>query len=245
MEGENVPGKIPERRKVERGPDAEAVAARAGGIRRQIEGARFSPERIEELARELAEREYKLEQNAMRDQLTGAWNRGFMRAELFREVGSPEREKGMPLGVAMLDLDYFKKVNDIFGHLSGDEVLKIFVRTMGEWAKKYRLTGGRWGGEEFLVLAPGLGAAELAGVLNDLGVTVREQLAAQSGLDPEKIKELTISAGIAGYEFGDEPDVLLDRADKLMYQAKGEEGDPEGRNRMMVQGERAPRKYTR
>src|SRR5262249_46465639 len=103
-------------------------------------------------ARESARRQ------AMRDPRTGVWNRGASMDAVQREIGGPARA-GQPLGVAVADLDHFKAVNDPYGHLAGDAVLRQAAERMAAVARPYDHVG-RFGGEEFLIVLPGCEASE-------------------------------------------------------------------------------------
>ncbi len=121
--------------------------------------------------------------------------------------------------MVLFDLDHFKQVNDDFGHQAGDRVLQ---RT-AEILKLFVPTGfvGRWGGEEFLAILPGLAASERV----VFGERIREAIREQRFL-PDRI--VTISAGVVEMASGDTPDLLVGRADKALYEAKAT-----GRNKVV------------
>ncbi len=156
------------------------------------------------------------------DNLTRLYNRNYL-----DEIGPKELSKakrhGYPLGVVMLDLDNFKKINDTYGHDTGDAVLKDFARFL------YRnLRDGdflfRYGGEEFLILMPFTTAEDVFHVIERLRKMLKKKSAVNSNLDP-KI-DYTFSAGIAEYSDEKSIDQLIKKADTLLYTAKRE-----GRNR--------------
>ena len=95
---------------------------------------------------------------ATHDTLTGVWNRGAILETLEREVWRSRRE-GPSLGVLIADLDHFKSVNDTYGHLAGDAVLREVTKKMQADVRPYDAVG-RYGGEEFLVLLPGCSGSE-------------------------------------------------------------------------------------
>lgn len=144
---------------------------------------------------------------ATTDTLTGIYNRGKIEESLRQEMARAARY-GSPLTILLFDLDFFKKVNDTFGHSIGDQVLKEVAATVG---KQIRETDslGRWGGEEFMVLCPGIVAQD--------AVAIAEKLR-------QRVEELpigvTISCGIAGCQTGESMDGLINRADKALYAAK-------------------------
>jgi diguanylate cyclase (GGDEF)-like protein len=159
-----------------------------------------------------------LEWTSRTDPLTQISNRLHLDALLessFTEV----RRKGEPLSVAIFDLDHFKQVNDDFGHQAGDGVLQ---RT-AEILKLLVPLGfvGRWGGEEFLAVLPGLAAQDAIAFGERVRVAMEKE---RFSVD----RQITISAGIAEMAPGDTPDFLVGRADKALYEAKAT-----GRNKVV------------
>jgi diguanylate cyclase (GGDEF)-like protein len=149
------------------------------------------------------------------DELTSLANRRYMNEVLANE----ERRQSVPeqpLCIALLDIDFFKNVNDRFGHHGGDNVLRTFAA-----AARAELRAGdllaRWGGEEFLLLLPDTGVAEALPVLRRMAERVRA--VEVPGVDMER--DLTFSAGLVE-RVEDEPFAdTISRADGAMYQAKG------------------------
>jgi diguanylate cyclase (GGDEF)-like protein len=109
--------------------------------------------RILDLQVELLEAREALREQAMRDALTGLWNRRAILEAFERELARSRRE-GFPLGVVMVDLDHFKSINDTCGHLAGDEVLQAAAHRIRAAVRSYDSVG-RCGGEEFLIVLPG------------------------------------------------------------------------------------------
>jgi diguanylate cyclase len=121
---------------------------------------------------QLAETVAKLDELAMRDGLTGVYNRRYTQALLEKEARRQVRN-GRPFCVALLDIDHFKQVNDRFGHAVGDAVLRDVARLVSSsLGPGYAL--GRWGGEEFLVLLPGCTPAQATPALQAAASAVRE-----------------------------------------------------------------------
>lgn len=156
-----------------------------------------------------------------KDPLTGIANRRHFTEEAGKAVALAERSK-MPLVLAMLDLDHFKRVNDRYGHPVGDEVLVEMVRRCLICLRNSD-TMGRWGGEEFIVLFPltsldaGLQACErLRAAMAD---TAFETSAGQLAI--------TLSCGLAERKPGEKLELLIERADAALYEAKHR-----GRNRV-------------
>lgn len=160
----------------------------------------------------------QLKSLAYNDSLTGIWNRYCMEQAIDAEINAAERHD-RPFAVLLYDIDHFKHFNDTYGHEAGDEVLVTLSSVL---QKDLRPTDnlGRWGGEEFLVLARDCDL--------DDGMQLAERLRQSAeALDLGKLGGVTISMGVAVWRHGDDPKALVDRADQAMYRAK--EG---GRNRV-------------
>ena len=159
---------------------------------------------------------------ALRDRLTGCWNRTHVEAAAEREI-SRLRRYGHPVSAILLDLDHFKQVNDRHGHGLGDDVLSGFAR-IAEGVARATDVVGRWGGEEFIVLLPMSDISEAAVVAERLRAAV-EAHAFPGGI------RITVSAGIAACLSTDSWAEWLRRADTALYRAKAE-----GRNRVVSEG---------
>ncbi len=153
----------------------------------------------------------QLEAMATHDFLTGAYNRRKLSELVTAEVARAIRY-AQPLSLLILDLDHFKQVNDVHGHEAGDTVL---VAVAGVLDNTIRSTDSlaRWGGEEFVVLAPALG---ISGAVT-LAQRLRTAIAAQ---EIPGVGQVTASFGVAEVRPDDTPDTLLDRADQALYGAK-------------------------
>jgi len=162
-----------------------------------------------------------LAHEAMHDPLTGALNRRAILDALAREVSSARRHKSV-LSIGMCDIDHFKEVNDQFGHLVGDDVLKTCVRILQENLRDYDLVG-RYGGEEFLVIAPHSDPSK--GML--LYERLRETVANTRIQTRDGEISITLSIGTAQFTGEEELDHLLAAADAALYEAKRK-----GRNRV-------------
>lgn len=153
----------------------------------------------------------RLEALASHDPLTGVYNRRALEHELLIAIAASRRQRAA-YGLAVLDLDHFKRINDSFGHEEGDRVLVDFTRLVGRVTRKGdRLF--RLGGEEFVVLLPGADAT----ALQVLCESTRAQVAAalQAGGQP-----ITVSIGAAALQADDDAASWLARADTAMYAAK-------------------------
>jgi diguanylate cyclase (GGDEF)-like protein len=157
----------------------------------------------------------RLQELATRDELTRANNRRHM-TELLQAQQSHHRRLGLPLSIALLDIDLFKRINDEHGHAVGDAVLRQFADLTRDQLRAADLLA-RWGGEEFLVALPNTGSADGLIALDRLQQRLRE--ASDAGELPAGLR-VSFSAGVA--ELGpDEPlDRAIERADQAMYRAK-------------------------
>jgi diguanylate cyclase (GGDEF)-like protein len=166
----------------------------------------------------------RLEHLAAVDPLTDAYNRRFGLARLREEFARAVRAES-PLGLLMLDIDHFKAVNDTYGHLVGDRVL----RGVAECCRRVLRDGDvlvRYGGEEFLVILPGAGADDVAKIGERLRHAIRETTAR----DGDRLVRVTVSLGGARYRADTEsPDALVLEADQALYRAKAE-----GRDRLVA-----------
>jgi diguanylate cyclase (GGDEF)-like protein len=131
-------------------------------------------------------------------------------------------EKETTLGVLFVDADHFKDVNDTFGHKTGDAVLRMVSQSMANGLRRGDLPV-RWGGEEFLVLLPGITEAGLAGAAERVRMLVENSWIQQ---DETQVR-VTVSVGATMAVPAESPDDVTDRADRLMYASK-----TAGRNRV-------------
>lgn len=179
--------------------------------------------RILELQAELLAAREALREQATRDPLTRLWNRYSILDILNREVNRANRE-GTGLAVIMADLDHFKRVNDTYGHLAGDAVLREAARRMQASVRNYDAVG-RYGGEEFLIVLPG--SLEMSAL--QLAERLRETICAESIAFPEGCLRASISLGVTAWSGGIQaaPDMLIRAADEALYRAKAG-----GRNRV-------------
>lgn len=162
-------------------------------------------------------------QESLTDALTGLPNRRAMMADMQAATEACRRE-GRPLTIALLDLDHFKGINDRFGHDTGDQVLRRFSEFCTQkLAPQDRF--GRLGGEEFLLMLPGLNAEHALVFVDWIRSSLQPVPAGEEGLQ----LEYTFSAGLAEISEGDTPAQALRRADEALYRAKSA-----GRNRAMI-----------
>ena len=162
-----------------------------------------------------------LRREASRDGLTGLWNRKAIFEILDRELLRAERDQ-QPVGLIMIDVDHFKAINDTRGHAAGDAVLRIIASGIASVVRPYDSVG-RYGGEEFLIVAPGCDLPEAA----ELAERVRSHVAGCSIVVGGSSVSVSLSLGVATGIAAAEADKLLQAADLALYQAKNA-----GRNRV-------------
>ena len=168
----------------------------------------------------------QLKEQANRDPLTGLYNRRYLDSTLERELARCKRE-GQPLSLLLLDIDHFKQVNDTYGHQAGDEVLRSLAAMLGQQARAGDVAC-RFGGEEFLMLLPGMPPA----IALARAEQWRAAFAATTTAFGEFRIQATLSIGIAAYPgHGTSPEELIRCADHALYRAKAE-----GRNRVVAFG---------
>jgi diguanylate cyclase (GGDEF)-like protein len=162
----------------------------------------------------------KLEETANRDELTGLYNRRKMDEILSREVAFSDRY-GEPLSLMMMDIDYFKSVNDSYGHHAGDHYLVELAKVLREEVRLVDYVG-RWGGEEFIILLPKTKVEQAKGLAERLRSAV-EVIQIESG---RGLISRTVSIGIASAQSGKmDVDEIIRQADEVMYRAKQDGGN--------------------
>ncbi|AQS38204.1 diguanylate cyclase (GGDEF) domain-containing protein [Shewanella psychrophila] len=181
---------------------------------------------LEIALRELNEANQKLTEQATIDSLTGVKNRAAFDKRLLAE-GRLSRRQQTPMALLMLDIDRFKSINDNYGHLAGDQTLRLIAQTLKEKLKRPGDLVSRFGGEEFAIILPNTGEEGAVQVAEQIRQTIcKLPISWKNHAIP-----LTISIGVSTEIINREldPTKLLDQADKALYRAKNE-----GRNRVMV-----------
>jgi diguanylate cyclase (GGDEF)-like protein len=189
------------------------VGAYLGRLRKKLSGANYRLNAALDTIRELA----------IHDDLTQAYNRRHMYEELRREKASADRS-GSGFSIALFDLDHFKKINDTYGHLKGDDALKHLIHSVRHEIREIDSIS-RFGGEEFVVMLAGTDAVGAEECGRRIGTAVNNL---KFPGFPESFR-MTVSLGLATYRPGESIDELLDRADRAMYKAKAM-----GRNRTVA-----------
>lgn len=169
-------------------------------------------------------RQVELEQAALVDPLTRVANRRFGQQALRSNLAEVKR-LGRSLGVLLADVDHFKEVNDAHGHPAGDTALRTIAATMSGAVRVYDVVA-RWGGEEFLILCPGIEAPDLLRLADRLLALVHRS---ELRLDGGASLALSISLGLTVARADDTLESVIARADAALYRSKAE-----GRNRLTM-----------
>jgi diguanylate cyclase len=175
--------------------------------------------RIHELEKQLEE----MSELVREDQLTGSLNRRGLDDVFEREFARAER-RNSPLCIALLDLDDFKKLNDTYGHTTGDEALIHLVRVVKDTLRTMDVIG-RFGGEEFLIVLPDTSLEEAAQTVT----RVQRELTKRIFMYNNEKLLMTFSAGVALRQPGEDQTTMIQRADAALYKAKRA-----GKNRVIV-----------
>ena len=173
------------------------------------------------LTESLSARSVTLEHEALTDGLTGMHNRRYF-DDAMAEYLDQFRKIDKPIGLMILDLDHFKKVNDTYGHDVGDEVLRQIARCLQEFTR-YHDVVARLGGEEFAVVAPNMSRESLF----KLADRIRHAISALNIKSGNITVRVTMSIGLAIWDHRETAEELYKRADMQLYQAKRT-----GRNRV-------------
>lgn len=176
--------------------------------------------RISDSHRDLQQAFERIGELAIRDELTGVYNRRYLMEALAREQSRAER-LGTRFAVCLIDIDRFKSINDNHGHAAGDKVLKEFARLVPPELRSIDVHG-RFGGEEFLIVLPG---ADMTGAQ---ACAERVRAKTEAAAFPD-VPRVTVTVGVAVYAGKEPVSALLARADKALY-----EGKNSGRNRVVA-----------
>ena len=167
----------------------------------------------------------KIRKEAMTDGLTGLANRKSFDAEIEGIIKQANEDKVI-FSLMMMDIDHFKSFNDNYGHQVGDQVLRLVALTLIEGVKG-RDIACRYGGEEFAIIFPETPMQQALAV----GESLRKAVAGKDIINRnsgDKLGKITLSGGIAQYQFGEKIETLIERADSALYSAKNQ-----GRNKIV------------
>ena len=164
---------------------------------------------------------------SLTDPLTGLGNRKYFDRSIDMAVQNAQAS-GEPLSLLMFDIDHFKSFNDSYGHLTGDQVLRLVGLSLKQTIKGQDITA-RYGGEEFAVVLPNTALRQALTVADHIrrAVMSKELKKKSTG---EILGRVTISVGVSMLKPGDDPDALIERADACLYAAKRN-----GRNRVICE----------
>ena len=185
--------------------------------------------KIEEMSQEVEELDKRLKRvaiDANTDALTGIYNRRAFNQKLSEELANKQNK----LSIIMIDIDHFKRLNDSYGHLTGDKVLKFVASLIGKNIRGQDYLA-RFGGEEFVIILPNTPLENALCVADN----IRSYLAKQKLYDStnnEQLGSLTLSMGVSCRTPGDNIEKLIGRADQCLYLAKSQ-----GRNKAICQSE--------
>lgn len=201
--------------------------------RQTIEALKLKEIELKQLTELLLQRNENLKTLAGTDELTNLYNRYYLDQRIVAEIERAERYN-QPLSLIMFDLDHFKRVNDTWGHSTGDQVL-IKVSDRVSQIIRYPDVLARWGGEEFAVLLPQTDLNGAALVAEKIRKTLED-------LDHPGVGKVTSSFGVATLNRGEQWESWFKRVDIALYQAKDE-----GRNKVVVNDDimKTPLSYVR
>jgi diguanylate cyclase len=206
----------------------EAVTRVATETRAMAEQNQRLQSQLTQSTQQLTEMRYNLDvirKDSLRDPLTEIGNRKFFDSELVR-VANEAAESNTPLSMLMIDIDFFKKFNDTYGHLVGDQVLRLVARTLIENLKGRDIIA-RYGGEEFVILLTNTDVTSAEKVANQLRIGLGTKQIMRKNTN-ETLGVVTISLGAAEYSPGEQLEDFIGRADAALYDAK-----QTGRNKVM------------
>lgn len=190
--------------------------------RDELEEAHKAAKEAEERVRQLEMELDRVSDLVHEDHLTGTLNRRGMDNAFERELSRADR-LNLPLSVALLDIDHFKRLNDTLGHEAGDEALVHLVRVVKEMLRPSDVIA-RFGGEEFVIILPDTLLEDAVNVMT----RVQRHLTKNFFMHDNQRLLITFSAGVALRGAGEDAESVVGRADKALYQAK-----EAGRNRVM------------
>lgn len=180
----------------------------------ELQARLWSGQRIIALQDQLLTVQEALREQATHDALTGVWSRAAILDLMQREFNRCGRENS-PLSIIMADLDHFKQINDTLGHQAGDAVLREVASRIGSILRPYDALG-RYGGEEFLVMAMGCDQE----AASSLAERIRGCVAADPISTPQGPVQVTLSLGVASLSGDLSLESLIHRADEALYRAK-------------------------
>lgn len=178
--------------------------------------------RISKINEELLSKATKLEEKASFDFLTKLYNRRKFNSFLEYEISKANRYKEQHLSLLLVDIDYFKNVNDTYGHLVGDNVLQEISKILTICSRDTDIVA-RWGGEEFVLMLPQTNIEQAFFVAEKLRATIEKHKF-------DDVKHITCSIGVSQFHKNENKDTLFKRVDEALYKAK-----KSGKNRVEME----------
>ena len=202
--------------------DASQMHGQASLVNRLTTLVRVTSKELRETLGDLEEANKKLLHMATVDELTALFNRREIERRINAAIDEAEKT-GRQVALVMMDVDHFKRVNDTYGHETGDKILEGVAAVLNATVKEYDGEAvGRWGGEEFFLLMPGTSLEEAVERAEEIRQTVE--------LYPfPKVRQLTCSLGVTVTTGGEDKKAIYTRVDNALYEAK-----ESGRNRVVV-----------
>ncbi|PKF63368.1 hypothetical protein CW745_00490 [Psychromonas sp. psych-6C06] len=196
------------------------LIAKIGLYRYHFKKAKASQARLLEIMHALKLEKSEIEKMSKRDSLTGLRNRAGL-SNHFSECSNQLTTNQVPFSIVFIDIDFFKKINDVHGHNRGDDILVAFAQTIHS---NIRIADrlGRWGGEEFILICKNSNLARAVATAEKLCAIIESQTF------PGDLK-ITASFGVAEMKEGEATTAFIDRADQALYQAKSN-----GRNQVQA-----------
>lgn len=188
-------------------------------LKQEIEQRHLLEQKVKDRTKELHEKNKLLVKLSTTDQLTKLYNRVKLDETFENEINRASRYK-KEFSILLIDIDFFKSVNDVFGHQVGDSVLVEFADIMKNSIRKIDILG-RWGGEEFLIICPNTASKGAIALAENIRKKIQSHLFAVVG-------NKTVSIGVSTYMPDDTEEKMVERADKALYSAKND-----GRNQVV------------
>ena len=193
--------------------DTSSLQGQVGLLQRLATLVQMTSMELREVVESLQEANYKLQQMATTDELTGLYNRREIENRIMKALDRAQ-ENGREMALVMIDIDHFKHVNDTYGHEAGDQILKDFADIFRKQMDEERGEAvGRWGGEEFFCLMPDISLDEAC------ERTQKMRQAVETHHFPH-VEKLTCSLGLIGANGSEDRKLLFARVDDMLYEAK-------------------------